>query len=83
MPWFIPTTHRLVIAVLLVVAAVAFILFWVTRAVAWRQKRRAESELRLAAQTAIRHGVRTPDARHETPVHGDPAPRPPAMPRDE
>lgn len=66
--WFIPTTHRVVIVALLVVALVAFVLFWVTFVVARRRGRRAE--LALAAHAAIRHGVRTPDPPPATPRDG-------------
>ncbi len=59
MLWFIPTTHKAVIAALLVIAAVAFVLFWVTLVVGRRRGRRAELE--LSAHAAIRHGVRTRD----------------------
>ncbi len=65
--WFIPATHRVVIAGLLVVSAIAFVLFLVTSVLARRQGRREER--RLGAQAAVRHGTG--------------AQEPPATPRDE
>jgi membrane protein YdbS with pleckstrin-like domain len=65
--WFIPSTHKMAIVALLVIAAVAFVLFWVTRVLARRQSRR---ENRLSAQAAVRHGIRVQEP-------------PPAAPRDE
>ncbi len=65
--WFIPSTHRMAIVALLVVAAVAFVLFWVTRMLARRQSRREDQ---LGVQAAVRHGIRVQEP-------------PPAAPRDE
>ncbi|MGH7910489.1 MAG: hypothetical protein ACREQM_20210 [Candidatus Dormibacteraceae bacterium] len=52
MLWFIPTTHKLVIASLLVIAALAFALFWVTLLV--RRRRRPHE---LDEQATVRHGT--------------------------
>jgi uncharacterized membrane protein YsdA (DUF1294 family) len=58
--WFIPTTHKVVIAALLVIAAASFVLFWATRVQARREGRREERA--LMAQAAVHHGVRAPDS---------------------
>ncbi len=54
--WFIPTTHRLVIGALLVVAVVAFVLFCVTLVLGRRERAQAEEELTVHA--TVRHAGR-------------------------
>lgn len=86
--WFIPTTHRVVIAALLAIAVIAFVLFWLSLVVA-RRRRRAEFE--PIALAAIRRGVRTPNppawVSQGGPPEGTgqagPGAPPPAAPRDE
>lgn len=51
--WFIPTTHKIVIVALLVIALVALVLFFVTRVAARRRGRRAQ--VQVVALAGVQH----------------------------